>query len=380
MAEVYSRFIKKSGIRVWYARCKYVEHGRRVCKPRSTGIADNGTAKNKGTAELAAADLERALALGQGRVANPTTLEQAITLMLKKKSVDGRSAKTLAHNGEKAVQLFEYFGSATALATIGDEKILAFSRHRLDIGRERTTVAHELLVMRQAYDAAKLPRPAFPKLIGETRGKPRERWLTMDEQRRLLLVVPTERRPVMMFYMRTGCRKSDPWKVQSDEWFWERRECRVRGTKTTLSDRTVVLDAELYAELWPRRHEPVMFLDWDETVAEDQLKRWSVRAGLGEISFNVLRHSYATHMARAKAPILWVAKTMGTSVKELERVYAHVSAGEHMHEMAAMMPALRSHHSDTDTAVKAAAADSGERYELPEIGLNRRVSAQPDDR
>lgn len=380
MAEVYSRFIKKSGIRVWYAECKYVDNGKRVRRQRSTGIRDDGTSKSKHTASLAAADIERALALGQGRVANPTTLQQAVTLMLKVKSVDGRSKSTLNHNGEKAVQLFEHFGSDVALASIDDAKVLEYARLRLDVGRARGTVAHELLILRQAFDAAKLPRPAFPKLISETRGKPRERWLTMAEQRRLLAVVEPERRPVMVFYMRTGCRKSEPWDVRLDEWFWERRECRVRGTKTEGSDRIVVLDTELYAELHPRRHEPVMFPDWDETVAEDQLKRWSVRAGLGEISFNVLRHSYATHMARAAVPILWVAKTMGTSVKELERVYAHVGSGDHMHAMAAKMPTLRSHHSVTDSAAKAAAADSGERYELPEIGLNRRLSAQPDDR
>lgn len=335
MADVYTR-IMPSGVRVHYADCYYWNGTHRKRAQRSTGIVDDGTAKSKRTAENVARDIESSLASGHGRRAHPTTLGQAIDKLIEKRELQRRSEKTVGAIVSYATPMFRFFGAKTPLADITADRIVAFVRHRFAAGRVPGTVQNNLLTLGAAFDVAGVERPAFPDLGSVA--VVRERWLNVQEQRQLLSAVPPERRLHVLAYLRTGCRKSDLWKIETID--WKRREMRIRGTKTKESDRTVPIDAELYEAMRARKDEPVMFTSWDPKAAAKAINGYGERAGLGKISFNTLRHSFATQMATAEVPILFTAKLMGTSIRMLERVYAHVSAGEHMHAALAKLPRI----------------------------------------
>jgi integrase/recombinase XerC/integrase/recombinase XerD len=326
----------RSGVKVHYADCYYWINGARKRCQRSTGIVDDGTAKSKRTAEIVARDIESSLAAGTGRRAKPTTLGKAIDMLIEKRERSGRSDKTCAAIVSYATPMFRFFGSSTLLQDISAERVASFVAYREAQKRVAGTIRNNLLTLGAAFGVAGVEQPAFP----EVSKKPvvRERWLNEDEQRRLLAVVSPERRLHVLAYLRTGCRKSDLWKIESID--WDAREMRVRGTKTKGSDRTVPIDGELYEAMFERRHEREMFTKWGHKDAAKAINRYGVRAGLGKISFNTLRHSFATQMAIAGVPILFTAKLMGTSVRMLEHVYTHVSAGKHMHEALAKLPPL----------------------------------------
>lgn len=344
MADVYPRTIKKSGIRVWYADCYYVVDGRRVRKQRSTGIGDDGSAKAKRTAELAAADIERALALGQGRQARPTTLAQGLDASIEKMELAQRSEATIEIALQKAPVLFRFFGAKTRLSDITEERVADFVRHEFANKKKSSTVRLILIVLRKAFNASGVERPRFPEL-GQAQAV-RERFLTIAEQRRLLAVTSAHRRLHILAYLRIGCRKSELWKITSVN--WERHEMRVRGTKTRGSDRTVAIDDELFEAMLVRRNERELFTPWNHHTADWNLKKWCARADIpGPISFNTLRHTFATAMAIQGVPILALAKTMGTSMKMIESVYAHVAVGDHMHEMISKLPRLTRESGDT---------------------------------
>lgn len=335
MADVYTRTMP-SGVKVHYADCYYWEGRARKRAQRSTGIVDDGSAKSKRTAESVARDIESSLAAGLGRRAHPTTLGQAIDKLIEKREFQRRSEKTVGAIVSYSTPMFRFFGAKTPLADITAERIAAFVRHRYATRRVPGTVKNNLLTLGAAFDAAGIERPELPDLGNVAVA--RERWLNLAEQRQLLAVVPPERHLHVLAYLRTGCRKSDLWKIESVD--WNRREMRIRGTKTKESDRTVPIDDELYEAMLVRKGAPVLFTEWNSKTASKAINAYGERAGLGKISFNTLRHSFATNMAAAEVPILFTAKLMGTSIRMLERVYAHVSAGEHMHVALAKLPRI----------------------------------------
>jgi integrase len=50
--------------------------------------------------------------------------------------------------------------------------------------------------------------------------------------------------------------------------------------------------------------------------------RAAAKAGLKDVSPHVLRHTAATHMARAGKPLWKIAKILGNTIDVVERVYA----------------------------------------------------------
>jgi integrase len=343
MADLYSRLIRKSGLRIWYAECHYWAEGKRQRAQRSTGIRDDGTIKSERTAGIIAQDIEQSLALGKGRVARPTTLTQAIDALIENHEMGDTSQATINIVIEKGRNLADFFGRKTPLESISDERIREFTKLALAV-RAPSTVQRELRTLGQAYDAAKIPRPPMPDL-GDTLVT-RERWLTRPEQMRLLMAVPPLRKDHVLMYLHTGASKSELYRIERRDCFFDRNEVRIRGTKAKERDRTIPMTPEVRDTLWLRcGHESParpMFEPWGRGNADRELRRWARAAELGPISFNDLRRTFATVLAAAGVPPLHLMHLMGhSSTKMLEKVYARVKRGNHMHEAVAKLPALR---------------------------------------
>jgi integrase len=324
--DVYSRKLN-GGDRVWYVEAHYWQDGQRKRARRSTGVRDDGTTKSRRSAEIIGRDIEQSLALGQGRVARPTTLTQALDALSTQQEMAGRAQDTLDIIVEKGVQLYAYFGPDTPIEKCTD--VAGYAKAALAV-RAPATVARELRTLVQAFKAVGLTPPSLPELADSVA---RERFLTREEQLKLLAATPAVRRDYIVMYLHLGLRKSELYRIELSDCDFDRNEVRVRGSKTDTSDRLMPMSPEVYEVLWRRREEVPMFALWHEGNADRELRRWAKRAELGPLSFNDLRRTFATTLAAAGVPVLHLMHLMGhKSTRMLERVYARVASGEHMHE------------------------------------------------
>ena len=348
MAEVYSRKLR-NGDRVWYARVHFWEGGKRCERKRSTGVRDNGTTKAERTAGIIAADIERSLAIGENRVARPTTITQAYDTLIEQKARAKRAQATIDITLEKARPVLEYFQPNTPIEKCTD--IDGYCKVALAT-RQRPTVKRELRELALAFKAVGLVPPKMPQLADNP---PKERWLTRAEQLQLLSATPPDRRDYVVAYLQLGLSRSELYRIEPEDCNWERREVRVRGTKARPRDRVLPMTDEMYDVLWSRRGCSPMF-EWWKNYDRD-IREYAARAGftpvrevlyrgrklrLAAISLNDLRRTFATTLAMAGVPILHLMHLMGhNSTRMLERVYARVGTGDHMHEAISKLAALR---------------------------------------
>ena len=346
--DVYSRKLR-TGDRYWYVKAHYWADGKRQEKRRSTGIRDDGTTKSRRTAEIVGRDIEQSLALGSGRVARPTTLQQAIDTLIEQMEQAGRSQSTINIAIEKGLKLAEYFGATTPLEQCTD--VAGYTKIGLAT-RKPPTVKRELRTLAQAFRALKLTAPDVPDLADS---EPRERFLTRAEQLQLLAATPAPRKDYIVMYLQCGLSRSELYKIEREHCDFDRREVRVRGTKAKDRDRLLPMTPEVYDILWNRRERVPMFDRWGNYDRE--LRIYAARAGftpvkvttqkwrkyrMAELSLNDLRRTFATQLAAAGVPILHLMHLMGhASTRMLERVYARVGQGEHMHEATAKLAPLR---------------------------------------
>lgn len=346
--DIYSRKLR-NGDSVWYVRACYWSDGQRRYARRSTGIRDDGTTKSRRTAEINARDIEQSLALGQDRVARPTTLAQAFDALIEVKERAKRSQATIDITLEKARPLFDYFQPQTPIEKCTD--VDAYCKVALAT-RQRPTVKRELRELALAFRAVGLVPPKMPKLADNPA---KERWLTRSEKLQLLNATPAARRDYLVAYMQLGLSRSELYRIEAVDCVWERREVRVRGTKGKKRDRVIPMSDEIYDVLWSRRECVPMFPYWGNYDRE--LRCYAARAGFepvkvveyrgrklrqAALSLNDLRRTFATELAMAGVPILHLMHLMGhSSTRMLERVYARVGTGDHMHEAIAKLAPLR---------------------------------------
>jgi integrase len=346
--DVYSRKLK-TGDRVWYVEAHYWHDGKRKRARRSTGIRDDGTTKSRRTAEIVGRDIEQSLALGTGRVAHPTTLRQALSALIVQKGNAGRSKATTDIVGEKGIKLGEYFGVNTPIEKCVD--IAGYVKLGLTT-RESSTVKRELRELALAFRAVGLEPPKMPVLSD---GVPRERFLTRQEQLQLLAATPARRKDYVVMYLHCGLSRSELYRIEPSDCNFERREVRVRGTKADKRDRLLPMSDEVYDVLWARRGHRPIFERWSNYDRE--LRQYAARAGFGAVrvveyrgrklrlaplSMNDLRRTFATTLAVAGVPILHLMHLMGhSSTRMLEKVYARVQVGDHMHDAIKKLTPLR---------------------------------------
>lgn len=321
----------------FYAFCYYItETGERKRKRRSTGIRDDKTAASRRRAEIAGAAIERSLGLGQNRVARQDTIKSAFEALLRRRQLAGDPPAAVEITLQKGAAIVKHFGPDFLASDIDEDALVAYAFARQSIVVS-STIRREFAELRSALKSIGLKLPVTPKL-----GKvaPRERWLTPDECFKLLAQFSLNRQDYILTYLQTGVRKAELGKLRSDDVFegpagW----ClRVRGTKTAGSDRVVPLTDTALAVV-RRRLGAILFPDWG--MLDRDLRKASRRAGLGPVSCNDLRRTFATQLAIAGVPILHLAALMGhKSTRMLESVYARVGRGAHMTAAINLLPNL----------------------------------------
>lgn len=156
----------------------------------------------------------------------------------------------------------------------------------------------------------------------------------------------SSKRDHAVMYVHLGLTFSELYRIRRLDIDWEGNQVYVRGTKTDARPRALPMTPDV-RRILERRHtmEP-MFEFWSEPNMYRDLRKACRMAGItpekdgfSTVSANDLRRTFATWLARKGVPILHLVKLMGhSSTRMLERVYARVERGEHMHRAIALIP------------------------------------------
>ena len=155
----------------------------------------------------------------------------------------------------------------------------------------------------------------------------RERWLTVAEEKLLLSVAsPQWLSDLMILAIHTGCRRGEilslTWKTAVD---MDRRVITVQASKRGLKKAIPVSD-KLY-EILKKRKKVISItgkvFDVSVSALKDAFERAVEKAGIENLHFHDLRHTFATRLVQSGVDIYRVQKLLGhRSIKMTER-YSH---------------------------------------------------------
>ena len=214
--------------------------------------------------------------------------------------------------------------------------------HRL---RDTPVMANRVVeVLSRIYNAAEdkgqIPEASNPcRLVVKNRERPRERFLTDEEVRRLGRVldeaesckgVSVHAVAAIRLLLLTGCRKGEILDLRWDEVGLEAQELRLRDTKT--GPRTISLSPEAAGVL-----ESIPRVDGNPFVISGKVKGthmrnlndpWDLickRAGLEDLRIHDCRHSYASRALALGESLPMIGRLLGHTQVETTARYAHLA-------------------------------------------------------
>ncbi len=167
--------------------------------------------------------------------------------------------------------------------------------------------------------------PNFPRIKPS---RPRNRWLTHEEEERLVQAAASHLKPIIRFAVDTGGRRSEL--LRLDWRYVDLANRRVTFVQTKNGeDRTVRLcerACETLAALGPKDTGPV-FTYGDKAITgfKSSFDTAREKAGLEDFRFHDLRHTFASRLVQGGVPLYNVMHLTGHKSLEMVQRYAHLA-------------------------------------------------------
>lgn len=261
-----------------------------------------------------------------------------------------RASRATADDAERVCRVIaDHFGNAT-LRELETEpaRIEAFQTARKHAPtpagkpRQPATVNRELSVLSAIFERARFkglvtsnPAHAIAPLKLDNRML---RWLTEDEERRVLRYLVDERahlKPIIVLFLHTGMRKGELLSIRRFQINLERNTLTLLKTKTGRA-RTIPMNsvarAELVTLIEGKGEMEYLFAPaaWSKSLHLTEIKRgWKkacVCAGVTPIRIHDLRHTFGTRLAEAGEPLHRIAELMGHADIRTTQRYVHAAA------------------------------------------------------
>jgi integrase len=262
------------------------------------------------------------------------TLRQALDMLAAHKIRTKRSEATMEILRTKGRHLFRHLGPNVNLNTFSLADAERYMDLRTAEGVGLHTVEKEFRELRGACrlghkhklytgDATQWWPDALRNVY-----TPRDRWLTLEEFRRLRMAAFIGRRDHLDAYVYTGATYSELYRIRAEHVVGDR--VFIDGTKTKHRKRWVPIHASIalmMARLVATSDGGQLFRPWLSQNMGKSLGRWCVKAGIERVSANDLRRTFASWMASAGVPSLHVSRLMGHAKESamVARVYAQLS-------------------------------------------------------
>ena len=334
---LYSRS-DSAGREMWYAT--WYEHGRKVKRRIGRKDGESGLSKR-----LAERELRRLMAEGVSRPqpAERVTLEQAGKRLCRRLEGAGRKAATLeGYESMLRVHLLPFFGDV-ALDRISPRDIEQFIAVKLADGLSPKSIRNVLIFLGGIYAYAELHDLVAMNPVRRVE-KPRSpersevRFLDEAELEALVRAVPDDvlggvERPLYVTAAMTGLRMGELLGLRWEDIDWTARRVRVRQAfvrgefttpKSVRGSRSVPLGARVAAELDALSQVTAYGADSDLVFGHPSLgkpldrskllKRFKgalATAGVREVRFHDLRHTFGTRIAARGIPMRTLQEWLG---------------------------------------------------------------------
>ncbi len=207
--------------------------------------------------------------------------------------------------------------------------VQAFVDERLESVSSAMCLA-DLAIVRAAINMARREEltdfvPNFPKLKPS---KPRNRWLTYEEEERLVAAAASHLKPVIRFAVDTGGRRSELLGLDWRNVDLASRRITFIETKNG-EDRSVRLCERAYQTLLalgPKEQGPVF--TWGSKAVKDMRSSFAKaceRAGIENFRFHDLRHTFASRLVQGGVPLYEVMNLTGHKSLSMVQRYAHLA-------------------------------------------------------
>lgn len=223
---------------------------------------------------------------------------------------------------------------AATIAEIRDE--LATEKTRTGTLRTGSTINRRITALSAVMTVCVkeygwLQKNPIPNVTRMPDSKGRERFLSDDERRRLLVACDASTcaalGPVVRLALATGARKGELMSLEWQNVSLERRSVRFVDTKNG-DNRTVPLAASAVEVLqaWKRGRLPVgVVFPMGKDGIDKPWREARAVAGLPDFRFHDLRHSAASYLAMSGASLMDIAAILGHKTLAMVKRYSHLS-------------------------------------------------------
>ncbi len=165
--------------------------------------------------------------------------------------------------------------------------------------------------------------------------------LTLEQQRQFLQAIENDsRKPLYMFYLLTGCRRSEAFTVEWSDIDFERKRIHIRGTKTPRANRFIPLFPQLSPILEQLPHNGAKVFPYTENTVTGYWTRLKRKNGF-QFRLHDLRHTFATRALESGISLATVSKWLGhVSVAITADIYMHVLTDFERAEVAKFNPQI----------------------------------------
>ena len=250
-------------------------------------------------------------------------------------AVPNKAPRTVEKDRYSFKRLSEVF-DGLSLAEITPQRIADYKKIRRDAGVKVATIARELEILRASLNIALKEwewievNPFWKVRIEQPKGH-KERWLTLEEELRLLDSSPAWLREIISFALNTGMRQNEILSLCWPEVDFIRRSVTLLLTKN-MEKRTIPLNHAaldlLNSKGRGRRISGYVFTSSVDTKiqARNLLRAFYVarkKAGLEDVRFHDLRHTFATRLVQAGVELYVVKELLGHKTLKMTTRYAH---------------------------------------------------------
>jgi integrase len=229
-----------------------------------------------------------------------------------------------------------FFGNPK-LDQITPKLIVAYKNRRYTDGVKPATINRELATLKKAFNLARrewewcTDNPVC-RVSMEKENNWRDRWLTLEEEQRLLPATAPWLRELVVFAIYTGMRMGEILALTWAGVDLYRRTVTVfrskNGERRTIPVNTTVLDLLKHKYTARLRTTDTVFHSHTHTPIDGSNIRRALTAALGiakiqDLHFHDLRHTFATRMVQAGIDLYKVQRLLGHKSPIMTQRYAH---------------------------------------------------------
>jgi integrase len=255
---------------------------------------------------------------------------------------------------EMAFRALKPFFGGKRLADITPLQIERYKRVRKEQGRSEVTINRELAFLKNLFTQAIIWGKATENPVKQVRlfkeDNARTRFLTEDEEARLLAHCNAQLTPLVVTALHTGFRKSELLSLRWANIDFRHHLIKVETAYTkTLEARSVPMSETLTAALRQLKihgaQDPTASVFGYRQMTKTFVRAVQ-RAGIADFTFHDLRHTFASRLVMAGVDLATVKDLMGHKHISMTLRYAHLAPGrkrlaiEALDRVAGRVPAI----------------------------------------